>query len=132
MLTRTIKYTDFNGAERSEEFHFNFTRKEMLDMQSSVRGGLAAQLDSISKSDDLSLAYKMTAELILDAYGIKDDEARVHRKTPEIRELFAQSAACDQLIWDLLNGSENDISNFMMGCVPPEMVVGSDIVVADE
>lgn len=128
MLLKEITYTDFNGAKRTEEFAFNFTRKEMMDMQSSVRGGLAAQLDSISRSQDLNLSYKMMAELILDAYGIKDDDARVHRKTEEIREEFAQSAACDQLIWDLLNGKDTDLQDFLMGCVPPEMVVGKEIV----
>ena len=33
MLTKTITYTDYNGAERTEKFYFNLTQTELLDLE---------------------------------------------------------------------------------------------------
>ena len=40
MLKRTIKFTDYNGVERTEEHYFNLTKAEVAEMQMTVSGGL--------------------------------------------------------------------------------------------
>ena len=40
MYKKTVTYTDFNGVERTEDFYFNFTKAELIDMQLSTDGGL--------------------------------------------------------------------------------------------
>ena len=35
MLKKTITYTDYNGVERTEDFYFNLTRAELMEMHSS-------------------------------------------------------------------------------------------------
>ena len=32
MLKKTITYTDYDGLERTEEFRFNLTKAELMDM----------------------------------------------------------------------------------------------------
>ena len=41
MLKKTINYTDYNGNERTEDFYFNLTEAEILEMEMSKTGGLA-------------------------------------------------------------------------------------------
>ena len=36
MYTRTITYTDWNGIERTEEFRFNLTKAELMEMHAGV------------------------------------------------------------------------------------------------
>ena len=44
MIKRTVKYTDFNDVKREEDFYFNLTKDEVLDLQSSVPGGYSAYI----------------------------------------------------------------------------------------
>ena len=33
MLKKTIKYTDYNGVERTEDFYFNLSKAEIMEKQ---------------------------------------------------------------------------------------------------
>ena len=52
MYTRTITYTDWNGMERTEEFRFNLTKAELMEMQYEQEGGMREYLDKIIKSNN--------------------------------------------------------------------------------
>ena len=39
MIKKTITYTDYNGLERTEDFWFNITEAEALEMEMSTTGG---------------------------------------------------------------------------------------------
>ena len=40
MLKKTITYVDYNGTERTEDFYFNLTKAEILEMELSTEGGM--------------------------------------------------------------------------------------------
>ena len=40
MLKKTITYTDYNDVERVENFYFNLTKAEIVEMDASVTGGM--------------------------------------------------------------------------------------------
>ena len=52
MLKKTITYTDYNGMERTEDFYFNLTKAEVVEMQYSIGGGLKERLESIVNTKD--------------------------------------------------------------------------------
>ena len=39
MYKRPIKYVDFNGVERNEDFYFNLSEAELLKMELGKAGG---------------------------------------------------------------------------------------------
>ena len=39
MLKKTIPYTDYNGVERVEDFYFNLSKAESMEMELSIPGG---------------------------------------------------------------------------------------------
>ena len=41
MVVEKIKYTDFNGVEREEEFMFNLTEAQITEMELTTDGGLS-------------------------------------------------------------------------------------------
>ena len=47
MLKKTIKFTDFMGVEREEDFYFNLTKAEIMEMEMSETGGLAESIKKI-------------------------------------------------------------------------------------
>ena len=50
MLKRTITYTDYNGVERTEDFYFNLTRAELMEMHLTTDGGMDERIDAIVKA----------------------------------------------------------------------------------
>ena len=37
MLKKTIKYTDYNGQQREEDFYFNLNKAELAEMEMSKK-----------------------------------------------------------------------------------------------
>ena len=77
MLKKTIEYTDFNGEERKEDFYFNLTTAEIMEMEMGVAGGFSEMIQRIVDAKDTPSIIKIFKELILKAYGEKSpDEKR--------------------------------------------------------
>ena len=47
MLKKTITYTDYNGNERTEDFHFNLNKAELVEMELSKDEGLSTYIEKI-------------------------------------------------------------------------------------
>ena len=119
MLKETIKYTDFNGVEREEDFYFNLTKAEITEMEMSVDGGLVVRINKIVQAKDAKEIVKIFKTIVLDAYGEKSADGRRFIKTPELREAFSQTMAYSNLFMEL---ATNDVkaAAFIKGIMPKE------------
>lgn len=119
MLKETIKYTDFNGVEREEDFYFNLTKAEITEMEMSVDGGLVERINKIVQAKDAKEIVKIFKTIVLDAYGEKSADGRRFIKTPELREAFSQTMAYSNLFMEL---ATNDVkaAAFIKGIMPKE------------
>ena len=52
MLKKTITYTDYNGMERTEDFYFNLSKAELMEMEMSTTGGMEAYVEKIVNAQD--------------------------------------------------------------------------------
>ena len=86
MYKKTVKYTDFNGVEREEDFYFNLTAAEVAEMQLSTDGGLDKHLQRIIDAKDTPALVKEFKELLLLAYGEKDPTGKYFEKSKDISE----------------------------------------------
>lgn len=120
MLKKTIKYTDFNGVEREEDFYFNLTKAEVMEMQMSHEGGLAERIQRIVAAQDVPAIVKIFKTLVLDAYGVKSDDGKRFIKNDEIRDGFAQTEAYSILFMELATDADK-ASEFINGIVPADM-----------
>ena len=120
MLKKTITYTDYNGAERTEDFYFNLTKAEVLEMEMSVSGGLAEMINRIVAAKDQPSIMKIFKDLILKAYGVKSPDGKRFIKSDEISAEFAQTEAYSQLYVELATDA-NSASAFVNGIVPADM-----------
>lgn len=118
MLKKTIKYIDYNGAERTEDFYFNLSKAEVMEMEMSTSGGLAEMITRIVAAQDQPAIIKIFKELILKAYGEKSpDGKRFEKKNGELAAAFAETEAFSQLFMELATDADA-ASKFVNGIVP--------------
>lgn len=120
MLAKTIKYTDYNGNEREEEFFFHFNKAELVEMQMSEKGGLEKKIRDIVDAKDTAELVKLFKELCLKAYGVKSEDGRRFIKSDQLREEFSQTEAYSNLFMELAFNSEAAI-DFVNGILPQEL-----------
>lgn len=106
MFKKTIKYTDFDGVERKEDFYFNLTKAELLEMQMSMDGGLKGYLERIVKTQSQPELIKMFKEIIMRAYGEKSPDGKRFMKNDEIRQNFECTEAYSELFMELATDSD--------------------------
>lgn len=120
MLKKPITYTDYNGNERTEDFYFNLTEAEVLEMEMSTTGGLAEMIQRIVAAQDHPAIIKVFKELILKAYGVKSPDGRQFIKSDEVTTAFAQTEAYSKLFMELATDADA-ASKFVNGIVPANM-----------
>lgn len=120
MLKKTIKYVDYNGNEREEDFYFNLSKAEVTEMELSVDGGLSNMLETLVKTKDNKQIVNLFKEIILKSYGEKSLDGKRFIKSKELSEAFAQTEAYSELFISLaLN--EDEAANFIKGILPADL-----------
>lgn len=117
MLKKTITYNDYNGNERTEDFYFNLTKAEIMEMELSTSGGLAEMIQRIVAAQDAPAIIKIFKDLVLKAYGIKSPDGKRFIKSEELATEFAQTEAYSQLFMELATDADA-ASKFVNGIVP--------------
>lgn len=120
MLKETITYVDYNGTERTENFYFNLTKTEVLEMEMGTAGGLAEMLQNIVDAKDQVAIIKVFKDLVLKAYGEKSPDGKRFIKSEEISTAFSQTEAYSQLFMKLALDSDA-AARFVNGIVPADM-----------
>lgn len=120
MLTKTITYNDYNGVERTEDYLFNLSKAELMEMELSIAGGLSETIDKIIKTKDTPALVKIFKELLLNSYGAKSPDGKRFIKTDELREEFAQTEAYSQLFMELATNAEAAAA-FVNGIIPADL-----------
>ena len=117
MLKKTIEYTDFNGVDRKEDFYFNLTEAEIMEMEMSTVGGLTEMINKIVAAQDAPAIIKLFKDLVLKAYGEKSADGRQFKKSDEITTAFAQTNAYSKLFMELATDADAAAA-FVNGIVP--------------
>lgn len=120
MLKKTITYEDFNGVERKEDFYFNLSKAEIMEMQFGTVGGLDVMLKKIIDAKDVKSIMDTFKMLILKAYGIKSDDGRRFIKSEEIAKEFEQTEAYSILYMELAS-DDNAAAEFVNGIIPKDV-----------
>lgn len=138
MLKKNIKYVDYNGVERNEEFLFNLTKAELMEMEMGTNGGLAEMIQQIIKAQDSANIIKIFKDIILKSYGEKSIDGKRFIKVNDagvpLSIGFSQTEAFSQLFMEL---ATDDVAaaNFIKGIVPNDIdiddskfnLVGSEV-----
>lgn len=121
MLKKTITYTDYNGSERTENFYFNLTKAEIMEMELTAEGGLSAMIEDVVAAKDTPTIIKVFKDLVLKAYGEKSLDGRQFMKEDEngrpLANKFKQTEAYSQLFMELAT-DDKAAAEFVNGIIP--------------
>lgn len=101
MLTKKIKFDDWNGNPREETWNFNLSDAELTEWELSESGGLTKFIERISETQDVPKLIELYKTLILKTVGKLDADGRRFRKTDEIRQEFTETGAYSELYMEL-------------------------------
>ena len=123
MLKKTIKYTDYNGVERTEDFWFNLSKAEIMEMELSTTGGLAELIQKIVQEQDAPAIIKIFKNLVLKAYGEKSPDGKHFLKEDEngrpLADMFKQTEAYSNLFMELATDAD-EAAKFVNGIIPAD------------
>lgn len=126
MLSKKIKYKDYNGVEREETFLFNLSKAELMEMEIGSNGGLAEMIQHIIEAQNGGEIVKMFKELILKAYGEKSLDGKRFIKINDqgipLSIAFSQTEAYSELFMELATDSKA-ASTFVAGIIPSDIEI---------
>jgi hypothetical protein len=120
MLKRNITYEDFDGNTVTEEFHFNVSKSELVELEVDVDDGFSAWIQTVIKSKDNKELLAQFKRIVLLAYGKKSEDGKYFEKSEEMRRRFSQSNAFEELFIELAT-VEGAAATFIQGVLPKDL-----------
>lgn len=120
MLIRPIKFEDLDGNEVTENFHFNLSKPELIEMEVEHEGGFKFMIEKIIGTNDRKGLIEQFKKLILMTYGVRSDDGKRFVKSDQLREEFTQTPAYEVLFMELATDDGAAIA-FLNGVLPRDM-----------
>lgn len=120
MLKKTITYEDFNGDMVTEDHFFHISKADLVELEVSHEGGMAAWLQKIVESNNGKDIIEEFKKLLLMSYGKKSADGKRFIKTQELREEFLSSEAYSTLFMELVTDAAAAAA-FVNGIVPKNL-----------
>lgn len=121
MYIYNATYTTFDGEEIEEEFRFNLTKKELLDIELEAEGSIEQFIKRCRNHKDAKAIATFVHNLIVKAYGEKSLDGRQFIKSrngESLGESFSYTEAFSNLYIELISSADN-LSHFINKIVPP-------------
>ena len=106
MLKKSITYTDYNGNSCTEDFYFNISNAEVIEMEHKTPGGYGELIKKAISTNDAPIIMDVFKTFILNSYGIKSPDGKRFEKSEEITKAFEQSPAYDVLFMELCTNAD--------------------------
>lgn len=121
MIKKTITYPDYIDGERTEDFYFNLSQAELIEMELTTVGGYKKLIENIIAAQDLPNLFKYFKELILKSYGVKSADGKqfikIDKDGRRLVDDFVQTEAYSQLLTELVTNTKA-ASDFTNGIMP--------------
>lgn len=117
MFKKTIKYTDFEGNDRTEDFYFNLTPAEITEMDLCFNGGLQTIIEKITKETNGRVLVEIFKDLIRRSYGEKSIDGMRFMKNREITDSFTATNAYSELFMEFVTDADAAAA-FINGIIP--------------
>jgi hypothetical protein len=127
MIKKTLTYTDHNGKEHTEDFHFNLPKGEFMlwEMEAvdAETEGMTDKIERLMRSRDGKEIVAVFKDLIAKSYGIKTADGRFMKEDVDGRPLivhFRSTEAYDELIYELATDADAG-AEFVNGIAPKKV-----------
>lgn len=124
MLVKPIEYEDYDGNKRKEDFYFNLSKAELMEMELSETGGLENLIKNIISAQDTPKIIELFKKIILKAYGVKSADGKRFIKTDSngnpLWKEFVETEAYSELFMELSTNAEA-AAEFINKIIPKEL-----------
>lgn len=122
MISKTIKFEDYNGNEREQTYYFHMTEAEVLEWLTTDGDYTIEKVYErmVEKRNGREI-IRSVQEMILRSYGERSLDGIEFDKSPEIIRKFKQSPAYSELFMELATDSDK-ASEFFTGIIPMKMI----------
>lgn len=128
MLKKTISYTDFNEIEHTEDFYFNLSKAELVEMELTADGNsFAEQLKKVIESNNGKLVIQTFKDIIAKAYGVKSEDGKRFIKSAQLSAEFEQTEAYSVLFVELVTDAGASAA-FVNSLVPKDLAQTAESV----
>ncbi len=123
MIKKVIKYHDYEGNEREDDFYFNLTQIELNKINSdpSMPGGIEECINRATKNEDAGELLRIIDLIISRSYGVKLPDGTFVKHNASglpLYEGFVNTEAYDNLLTELITSGESAVGEFLIGCLP--------------
>lgn len=121
MLIKKIKFTDFKGVEREQDYYFHMSKPEVVKwMTTNGNYTLDAVLGRLIKTENVKDLVGEFEFLIKASYGEISLDGISFIKSKEATDKFVQSPAYDELFMELV-GDAKKAAAFFNGILPDDL-----------
>jgi len=121
VLKKSITYDDYSGGTVTEDFYFNLSKAELIELELSHKGGLSESLKRIVASEDGGEIIREFKSIILKAYGKRSEDGKRFIKNQQLREEFESTEAYSVLFVELVTDTDAATA-FVQGIMPQGLV----------
>lgn len=120
MLKKSITYKNFDDETVTEDFYFNMTKAELVELELS-ENGMAETLQAIVKAQDGAQIIAYFKKIILLSYGERSEDGRRFLKSKEMSDSFSHTEAYSNLFMELATDAKA-ASAFVNGIMPSDLM----------
>lgn len=115
MVSKTIKYVDYNGVEKTGTYWFNMSRADLFSLELEGDEGWTDRVKRLIAEQNTREVVKIIEKFIRDSYGVKTSDGGFD-KDPKHLEKFMQTDAYSELIWEFVEHPD-EFGEFINGIV---------------
>lgn len=131
MLRKPITYTDYNGVEQTEDFYFNLTKAELVELEMGHEGGLGEGLKKIAASNDGNAIMQEFKKILLASYGQRSPDGKRFIKNQQLRDEFESTEAYSVLFMSVVTDPEA-AAEFVSGIMPQDLMKQAQLTMQAE
>lgn len=125
MFKKTITYTDYSDVVRTEDFFFNLTKAEVVELETRTKGGLQKMIQKIVGEQDYGKIVEIFKEIILRSYGEKSLDGKHFTKSKDLADAFSQTEAYSEMFMEMASNADVAAA-FVNGIVPKDIAAPQD------
>jgi len=122
MLKQDIKFTDYNGNERTITEYFHLNEAEIVKLQASSPNGIQADMQDAILSNDANRVLEFIEMLVHKSYGKKSADGLHFEKSDDILQKFINSAYYSDFLLGLIEDNGAKGERFVQGIMPAKLV----------
>ena len=121
MIKKTMTTVDFGGTERTEDYYFNLTKAEIMEMELNTEGGFNAMIKRIVEAKSQLELAQLFKQIICKSYGVLSPDGRKFIKNQAVLDDFMATQAFSDLYIQLLEDGGKNAADFFEGVMPTDM-----------